>query len=201
MRAFHKVISHIFHPLFIPIVGTLIYFRVTPKYTPLELQSGNILPIFILTVIIPIICFFILKNIGLVNSIFMPSIKERKYPLYISIALLLMVFLKVIPSNFIVELNYYFLGLISASVMALLLLFANFKSSIHMMGMGSILMFLVSLSIHFEMNITLGISILTLATGLVATSRLYLKAHNKVELLIGFIIGFTSQLLTVRFWI
>ena len=131
----------------------------------------------------------------------MLSVKERKYPLYICIALLLMVFLKVIPSNYIVELNYYFLGLISASVMALLLLFVNFKSSIHMMGMGSILMYLINLSIHFEMNITLGISILTLATGLVATSRLYLKAHNKAELLIGFIIGFISQLLTVRFWL
>lgn len=201
MRAFYKVISHVFHPLFVPIIGTLIYFRITPKYTPLELQSGNILPIFILTVIIPIICFFILKNVGLVSSIFMPSIKERKYPLYISIALLLMVFLKVIPSNYIIELNYYFLGLISASLMALLLLFANFKSSIHMMGMGSLLMFLVNLSVHFEINLTLGISILTLATGLVATSRLYLKAHTRPELFIGFIIGFLSQLLTIKFWI
>ena len=69
------------------------------------------------------------------------------------------------------------------------------------MGIGSLFMFLVCLSIHFEINITLAVSLLTLATGLVTTSRLYLKAHSTPELLIGFLIGLISQLLTVRFWL
>lgn len=201
MRIFLKLISYIFHPLFIPILGTLIYFTITPKYSPLELQSGNILPIFILTIIIPIISFFILKNIGLVSSIFMPTIKERKYAFYISIALLLLVLVKVIPNNYIPELYNFFLGFLSATFASLLLLFFNFKSSMHLMGMGSILMYVISLSIHFEINITLSIGLITLATGLVATSRLYLNAHTRPELFVGFLIGFISQLLTIKFWL
>jgi len=63
--------------------------------------------------------------------------------------------------------------------------------------MGSLLMFLIGLSLHFEVNITLAISIFTLLTGIVATSRLYLKAHSKIELLIGFLVGFCSQLVTL----
>ena len=148
---------------------------------PLELQSGNILPIFILTVIIPIIFYLILLNLGVVSSIFMPSYRERTYPVIIHIALLLMIVLKVIPNNYIAELYYFFIGLIISALATLLLLFLKLKVSMHLMGMGSLFMFLVCLSIHFEKNIIIGLSLFTLATGLVATSRLYLKAHSKPE--------------------
>lgn len=201
MKGFQKAVSLLFHPLLIPIAGTLAYFIITPKYSPLEIQGGNILPIFILTVVIPIISYLILRNIGLVSSIFMPSLKERKYPLYIHIILLFLILYKVIPNNYIAELYYYFLGLLGAAMAALLLLFFNMKSSLHLMGLGGLLMFLISLSIHFEINITIAISLLTLFTGLVATSRLYLKAHSKTELFIGFCIGMITQLLTVKFWL
>ncbi len=201
MKMFLRIISYLFHPLFIPFAGTLAYFIVTPKYSPLELQSGNILPIFILTIIIPIIAYLILSNLGLVSSMFIPNIKERRYPLYINILLLLTVLYKVIPNNFTIELYYYFAGLVGASFASLLLLYFNFKSSLHMAGMGSLFMFLVSLSIHFEKNITLALSLFILASGLVATSRLYLRAHNGPEMLIGLFIGLLSQLLTVRYWL
>lgn len=201
MRVFFKVVSYTFHPLFVPIAGTMAYFMITPKYSSLELQSGNILPIFILTVIIPIISYLILKNIGLVSSIFMPTVRERRYPLYIHILLLSMILYKVIPNNYTVELYYFFLGLIASAIASLFLLFFRFKSSMHLMGLGSLFMFLISLSIHFEINITLVLSLLTLLMGLVATSRLYLRAHTKAELLIGLFIGLISQLLTVKFWL
>lgn len=201
MKIFLKAISFIFHPLFIPIAGTLAYFAITPKYNSLELQSGNILPIFILTVIIPIITYFILLNLNIVSSIFMPTVKERIYPVLIHIILLFLIILKVIPNNYIDELYYFFVGLIISSLATLLLVILRMKISMHLMGMGNLFMFLVCLSIHFEKNITLGLSIFTLVIGLVATSRLYLKAHSKPELLVGFFIGLLAQLLTVKFWL
>lgn len=201
MRIFLKFISYLFHPILIPIAGTLAYFLITPRFSPDVFISGNILPIFILTVIIPIISFLILKNLGLIRSISLSEIKERKYPYYVIIALLLMIVYKVIPNNFTAELYYYFIGLIAATFTSLTLLFLNFKSSMHLTGMGSLLMFLVSLSVHFEVNITIALSLFILATGLVATSRLYLRAHQKSEVIIGFIIGLLSQLLTIKFWL
>jgi membrane-associated phospholipid phosphatase len=201
MRYFLKIVSYIFHPLFIPITGTIAYFQITPKYSPLDLQGGNILPIFILTVIIPIILFLILRNIGIVHSIQLPTIKERKYPLYLNLALLFIVMYKVIPNNYTIELYYFFVGLIIATFASILLLFFKVKSSMHLLGMGSLFMFLTNLSVHFETNITLALGIFIIATGLVATSRLYLKAHNKAEVFIGFCIGLISQLLTVKYWL
>ncbi|NQZ45717.1 MAG: hypothetical protein HRT65_15530 [Flavobacteriaceae bacterium] len=201
MRFFLKSISYIFHPLFIPFAGTVSYFLISPKVSSLELQSGNILPIFILTVIIPIIAFFILKNLGLTHSVFAPSIPERKYPLAISILIYLMVLYKVIPQNYVHELYFFFVGLLIASCTLYILLFLKIKASIHLLGMGSLLMFLSGLSIHFEMNITFAIALLTLLTGIVASSRLYLRAHSKVELLIGFLVGLFAQLFTLKYWL
>jgi membrane-associated phospholipid phosphatase len=112
-----------------------------------------------------------------------------------------MILYKVIPNNYTTELFHYFLGLVAACLSCLLLLFFQFKGSIHLMGMGSLLMFLVSLSIHFEINVIIALSALTFATGLVASSRLYLGVHNRAELLIGFLIGLVSQMLTLKFWL
>jgi len=201
MRYLLNAISYIFHPLFIPIGGTLCYFLTTPTYNSLQLQSGNILPIFILTIIIPIILFFILKNLGLITSIFAPNLEERKYPLYLSMIIYLMILYKVIPLNYINELYYFFVGLLIATFATLLLLFLKIKSSIHLLGMGSILIYLIGLSIHFEINITFAIAIFTLMTGLVATSRLFMEAHTKIELLIGFMIGSCSQLFVLKYWL
>lgn len=201
MRLFFKIISYLFHPIFTALAGTITYFVITPKYSPLELQSGNVLPIFILTIIIPIISFFILKNLGVVHSIFLPNTNERKYPLIIQISLLLMILLKVIPNNYILEVYFFFAGLLTAAIACLVLIFFKFKTSLHMLGMGSYLMFLIALSIHFEVNIIIAISLFTLLTGIVATARLYLNAHTRAEVLIGFLIGFGSQLLTIKFWL
>lgn len=201
MRIFLSIVSYLFHPLFIPIGGTIAYFLVTPKYTPLEVQAGNILPIFILTIIIPIITYLILKNIGVVNSIFMPTTAERKYPVVIHIILLLMVIYKVLPNNYLTELYFYFVGLLIAGFTCLLLLFINFKTSIRLAGVSGLLMYLINLSIHFEINLVIAISIFTLLIGLVASSRLYLKAHTRPELLAGVLIGLVSQLLTIKYWL
>ena len=201
MKVFSNFISYLLHPLFIPIGGTIAYFLITPKYTPLEIQSASILPIFILTVIIPIVTFFILKNVGLVNSIFLETATERKYPLYIHASILLLILYKVIPNNYVSELYFYFTGLLGATVACLLLLLFNFKTSLHAVGVSGLLMYLINLSIHFEINLIIAISIFIVLTGAVLTARLYLKAHTRIELIIGVFIGLISQLLTVRFWL
>lgn len=201
MKLFFTIIYYIFHPLYIPFAGTLTYFLITPKYSPLGMQSGNILPIFILTIIIPLISFLLLKNLGVVSSGLLPRMAERKYPLLIILVLLLMVLYKVIPENYSIEIYFFFVGLIAATGSSLVLVLMNYKSSLHLTGIGTMLMFLVALSIHFEINITLAIGVCILAGGLVSTAGLFLKMHSGAELLVGFLLGFISQLLMIQFWL
>lgn len=201
MRYFLTLISYLFHPVMVPIAGTAAYFMVTPKYTPTPVQVASLLPVGILTVVIPIICFLILKNFGLVQTAFLAGRTERAYTLIIVLGLYLMVLLKVLPNTHSPELYYYFVGLVAALGAILFAMIFRVRCSLHMVGMGSLLMFLIALSIHFETNVTLAISLLTLFAGLVASSRLYLGAHGRLRVLIGFFIGFLAQLFTVSYWL
>ncbi|NKI30680.1 hypothetical protein [Croceivirga thetidis] len=201
MQHLIRLFSYIFHPLFIPFGGTLAYFLTAPRDFQEESELSYLLPIFILTVIVPILFYFILRNLKLISTIFAPTLQERKFPLLLSLILYFTVLFKIIPQYQAPELYFYFLGLILASLATLLLIYFKVKASIHLLGMGSLLFFLIALSINFEINITIALSLFTLATGLVTSSRLFMKAHTKGELLVGFLIGLFSQLLLVQFWL
>ncbi len=201
MRLLSKFLSLILHPLFIPTYGTVFYFLMTPRYSPLEMQAGNILPIFILTVIIPLGSLLILKTLGMMRSPLLLSSEERIYPLLIYVVLLLMVLLKVIPNHYTQEIYYFFLGLSLATTTSLLLALTGRVISLHMVGIGSLLMFMVALSLHFEKNIVVAISLCTLACGLLASARLFLKLHGRAAVLTGWLIGMVSQLILIQFWL
>ena len=47
-----------------------------------------------------------------------------------------------------------------------------------MAGISGIFMFFVALSIHYNININGTLALLSIIIGLIATSRLYLNAHN-----------------------
>jgi hypothetical protein len=200
MRLFSKLLSFLLHPMLIPTYGSIFYFMVTPKYSPLPLKLGNLIPIFILTVLIPLGSLLILKQFGMMRSRLLVTAEERIYPLLIYLALLLMVLLRVIPNNYSVELYYFFMGMALATTSCLLLALLGKVVSLHMAGIGSLLMFIVNLSFHFEKNIVVAISLCTFATGLLASARLFLNRHGRAAVLTGWLIGVISQLILIRFW-
>lgn len=201
MRLLSKFLSYALHPIFTPTYGTVFYFLVTPKYSPLEMQGGNILPIFILTVIIPLGSLLILKHLGMMRTPLLLSSEERIYPLLIYLVLLLLVLLNVIPNHYTEELYYFFLGLALATTSCLMLAITGRVISLHMAGIGSLLMYMVSLSLHFEKNIVAAISLCTLACGLLASARLFLKFHGRAAVLTGWLVGVLSQLILIQFWV
>jgi hypothetical protein len=75
------------------------------------------------------------------------------------------------------------------------------KASIHLVGISALTVFVGALSLHFEVNVIYSIAVLVLLNGLVATSRLELKAHTYKEILFGFLTGFLPQLVLTHFWL
>ena len=112
-----------------------------------------------------------------------------------------MILLKIIPDHYTEELYYFFMGMALATVSSLLLAIGGKVISLHMVGIGSLLMFFVNLSIHFEKNIVVAISLITLVCGLLASARLYLNLHGRASVLTGWLLGMVSQLILVRFWL
>lgn len=201
MYKLSKLISFIFHPLFTPIAGTIIFFIITPKYTPTEVIRPIFLSILIISVFIPIALFILFKNLGWISSIYLENTSERKIPIYAYIILNYIIILKVIPFNLYEELYYFFVGIVGALVACLVLIYFKFKASMHLMSISSLTVFVVGLAFHYEVNITFGIAALIFTIGLITSARLYLGVHNYKEMIVGFIIGFIPQLITFNSWL
>jgi membrane-associated phospholipid phosphatase len=64
-----------------------------------------------------------------------------------------------------------------------------------MVGMSGLLAGTLIMMMTSEKSLTLVFLGIVVLTGLVATSRLYLKAHTPKELYVGFLIGISGQML------
>lgn len=201
MHYFLKSISYIFHPLIMPLLGVIFYFSKAPRFIPFTVIKAKVFSLGILTIILPILMYFLLKTVKLINSIGLETSKERILPLILNILIVVLILNRVLPYNEIPELHYFFLGILFSTIACLILAIIRFKASIHMMGSAGFFMFAVALSVHFKINIIGTIAIMCIIIGAIGTSRLHLKAHSNAELLIGFFIGLIPQLVLLNYWL
>lgn len=196
-----KSISYIFHPLLMPILGVIFYFLKSPSFIPLDIIRAKLVSIFILTVILPILLFFLLKTLGRVRTINLETPSERILPLILNCIVILLVIQRIFPQTQIIELYYFFLGILISTMTCLFLAIAKFKASIHMIAVAGVFMYFIALSIHFSININGSLALMIIIIGAIATSRLHMKAHTYKELIIGFFVGLLPQLLLITYWL
>lgn len=201
MNGFLRLGAYIFHPLSMPIFGTLLYYFISPKYIEPTILFSHLIAVGILTFIIPILFFFLLKNLNVISSIHLYEVGERKIPLMIQSILLLLLIKYVFHPYDHIELYYFFLGVLGTALSALVLVFFKFKVSLHQMAVAGVAFFCILLSIHFQVNALWWIAFFVFANGWVASSRLHTKSHTITELITGFFIGGIPQLLFVSYWL
>lgn len=201
MRAIIKAASYIFHPIWMPLAGSVFYFLITPRFFPLPLIKAKLLAIAITTLFIPIVFYFLLKNLGKAKSMFLSDVKERRWPLFFFIWVLGLNLYQILDFYNFPALYYFFVGIFFSTLTSFFLSLVNQKISLHMVGLSGLFMFIIALSIFYRINLVYTISFLIVALGLTATSRLQLKAHNWLELSLGFLTGFLPQLIVLNFWL
>lgn len=184
-----------------PLIGVLFYFSKAPRYIPEPILRARVISIFFLTVILPILLYFLLKTLKQVDSIYLQKVRNRIIPLALNCIITILILIRVVPANEFLELYYFFVGILLSSLACLILAILDFKASIHMIASGGVLMFFIALSIHFSINISGSIALMCLIVGAVATSRLHMRAHSKIELLFGFLIGLIPQLIVLNYWL
>lgn len=200
MKLLLKLASYVFHPLWMPFAGSLFYFLFIPRFFPEEVIKAKLLAISIITIFIPIVFYFLLKNLGKVGSIFLKDTKERRWPLFVFILLCFMVLHQILNKYNYPALFYYFLGILISTTLVLLFTYFNLKVSLHMVGITALMMF-ISICMYFQIYFVYTICFLIIATGLTASSRLYYKAHTNWELILGVIIGIIPQILVWKLWL
>jgi len=193
--------SYLFHPIFIPVYSALFYFFCNESYFTNPEKYFAIFQIVIITIILPILFFFVLRTTGQVNSIMISEISQRKIPLVIQCFLTILLVRKSITIDHFPEFHFFFLGGLLSTVFALVFLFFKTKASLHIVAISALTIFVIGLSIHNQSrNINL-IAFLVFMNGVVASSRLEMKAHTPKELVIGFLLGVIPQLFLLHFWL
>jgi hypothetical protein len=193
--------SYLFHPIFIPLLGTVFYVLLDYHYLTLPQYLILFLQIIIITFLLPIAFFYLLRTYGKLDSIMLSEVSHRKIPLLLHIVLLTLLIKKSITIDQFPALHFFFLGGLMSAVLAFLLLYAKIKASIHMIGMSALTVFIMGLSIKNEINTIHLVTFFVIMNGLVATSRLEMKAHSNKDLLIGFLCGLLPQAALLYLWL
>ena len=195
------VFSYIFHPIFISLYGTLFYFLITQSFFYSSQIIVTLVQVTILTLLLPLSMYFLFRSLNIVSSFTEASISERKMPIIVQAILLLFLIKFSISKETITELYFFFLGGFLSSVIVLLCVFLKFKASLHMIGISALTCFVYGLSLYYQISFVNLIAFCIVSIGLVASSRLYMKAHTYTELVAGIIIGTLPQLYLFRYWL
>lgn len=201
MKHFLRIGAYLLHPLLMPLLGALIYFVITPRFIDSEIIRAKLFAIVIITLVVPIVLFILLKNMGWISSLELQNVKERKIPLMLQCLLLLLIIKMVFDPYDSPEMYFFFVGVLFSTISALLLVIFKVKVSLHQMGIAGVTMFIIALSVHFKVNMLVWIGLVALANGWVASSRLHTNSHSYPELILGFFVGLIPQFLMLNFWL
>lgn len=202
LRTAAQVISYLFHPLFLPFIITFLLVHALPEYfvsfkefskrIPYDMLYFRVLSI---SVFFPLLTVLLARALKFVDSLHLESQRDRIIPYVASTIYYFWAFYAfrregVAPPFY----NAFFLGVFIAVVLAMV---ANIyvKISMHTVGWGGVIGFLLILMWGLHMNVSIMLMIVFLLSGLVATARLVLSAHTPAEIYTGFIVGILSQLI------
>ena len=200
LRLIAKVISYVFHPLFVPVYIAWFLITVQPylfaSFTPAE-KLLAIVRFFIMYSFFPLVTVLLAKGLGFLNSIYLKTQKERIIP-YIACGVYYFWMCYVLRnqpqfSKEVVQLSMAIFIASSLGLMANIIM----KVSMHTISMGILLVFMSLLAFTQAESYGVCISIAFLIAGLVCTSRFIVSDHTPTEIYTGLLVGGISQLIAV----
>jgi len=193
--------SYILHPIFISMYATLFYLYCKEDIFTNREKYYVLFQILIITVLVPILFFMLLRSTGHVKSVMVPETSQRQIPLLLQCFLYILLVKRSIVIARYPELHFFFLGALFSTIIALILSFFKIKASLHMMAISGLALFVIGLNIHLKMQNPYWTALLVLLTGIVASSRLEMEAHTNKELIIGLMTGVFPQILFLYLWL
>lgn len=191
-----KVISYVFHPLFIPTyVFLFLIYQVPFEFagiTEYQLQL-RLFSIFWLTAFFPAFAVFLLWRLKFSDSIFLRTQKERIIPYIITMFFYWWMYF--LSRNFTdqpVVLKFFYMGIFMSTV-AGLILNNYFKISLHGMAVGGALAAIILFAMYYRLPLGLYMSVAALLTGIVCTSRFLVSDHTNAEVYSGLAVGISCQ--------
>lgn len=202
-KIFSKFFSVIFHPLFIPLYVTAYMLFLHPDaFVGFSVQKKwQVLSIVFLNM-----CFFPLFTVALaralkfIDSLYLKTQKDRIIPLIACGIFFFWAFLVFREqSQYPDTLVSFTLGVFLAASAALIENIYQ-KVSLHAMGMGGWLGFMIVLLFKQSLFMAWPLAVVTILAGLVCSARLVLGSHTTREVYTGLITGALAQFIAAFFY-
>lgn len=197
-----KIISYVFHPLFIPTYVFFFLIRQVPyefaNITEWQLKM-RFFGVFWFTAFFPAFAVFLLWRLKFSDSIFLRTQKERVVPYIISMFFYWWMYY--LSRNFTDQpgvLKFFFMGIFVATVVGLILN-NYFKISLHAMGIGGALAAIILFAMYYQMSLGISISAVSIIAGIVCTSRFLVSDHTSKEIYTGLFVGIGCQMAAYYF--
>ena len=157
--------------------------------------------ILIITILVPVLFFLLLRSTGHANSVMLPETSQRKIPLILQCFLYILLVKRSIVIARYPELHFFFLGALFSTILALVCSLFKIKASLHMVAITGFTVFVIGLTVHLQMQNPYWGALMIFMTGIIASSRLEMEAHTPKELMIGLLLGSIPQLMFLYLWL
>lgn len=181
--------------------ATLLYLYCKEDIFTTQEKYFVLFQILVITIIVPILFFMLLRSTGHVKSMMLPENSQRRIPLILQCFLYILLVKRSIVITRYPELHFFFLGALFSTILALVCSLFKIKASLHMTAITGFTIFAIGLNIHLQMHNPYWGALLILFSGIVASSRLEMNAHTPKEISIGLLIGVLPQILFLYLWL
>lgn len=196
----YKFISYVLHPLLFSFMGTFMYLYLTPKHILRQQETLILIIVFVSTYVVPILLLTLLKRVKLIKDYHLRSIEERKFPILFFILLSFLIGRTLYNIEIADLLAFSFFGIAFALSFTYLIFNLRIKTSLHTLGIGGLIGFIMVMSYEYQLNFNALLAGLFIIAGLIGVSRLSLNAHNSKEIYLGFLLGVVSQFISFQIY-
>jgi hypothetical protein len=200
LRIGAKIISVLFHPLFIPVYVSwfLVYEERLFSDRDNWRKSLVIIQFFVSYTFLPLITILLAKALGFVQTVYLKTQRERILPYVICEVFYFWGWY--VSKNLLYpkEVQFFTLGVFLASCLGLILN-SYLKLSMHALSMGVLVAFVVLAGFTANVNYGFYISLALLIAGIVCTARMLNSDHTTKEVYTGFFAGALMQVIAYFF--
>jgi len=188
-----RIISYIFHPLFVPFYTFLILLNTNNYFSLMIPLKGKLLLsgiILLTTVLLPFFTSRLLLRMKIIHSFF-PEIREERIYLLLNVAIFYYLSYYLLKGTQVsMVFSYFMLGSTFLVICALMITFFH-RISLHMIGTGGLTGALLGLSLGHSLDVTGFIISVILLAGLTGSARLKINSQQPSEIYSGFLVGIT----------
>jgi membrane-associated phospholipid phosphatase len=155
--------------------------------------------VFLATAVIPLLLALVLKKLNKISSLHMPLKKERMFPFFITGSLyycVIYLFSRYWELPLPILIYQFMFGATLAIIIGMIITY-SWKISIHMIGVGGIVGIIIALSKNGNEILLFPLIVALIISGFVGFGRLQLNAHSASQLIAGFILGCTCEILNI----